>query len=33
METTIARVHAAMRAGNVTAEELITAYLDRTAAY
>lgn len=33
METTIARVHAAMRAGNVTAEELITAYLDRIAAY
>ena len=33
MEATIASVHAAMRAGNVTAEELISAYLDRIAAY
>ena len=33
METTIARVHEAMRAGNVTVEKLISAYLDRIAAY
>ncbi|MDD2363583.1 MAG: amidase family protein [Eubacteriales bacterium] len=33
MEATIARVHAAMKAGEVTAVELVSAYLDRITAY
>lgn len=33
MEATIASVHAAMRAGSLTARELVGAYLDRIAAY
>ncbi|NLC26533.1 MAG: amidase [Fastidiosipila sp.] len=33
METTVARVHDAMRAGQLTAKDLISAYLDRIAAY
>lgn len=33
METTVARVHAAIKAGNLTAKDLVSAYLDRIAAY
>ena len=33
METTIVRVHEAMKAGELTAKELCSAYLDRIDAY